>query len=199
MKPCKKCVVIKPFNEYHIDKKSADGYKSYCKCCAKEINQKWKKENPEKVKEDKKLYYAKNSEKIKESVRLWRIENRESFNLKKQKYIKLKRQSDPLFKLRQSVSNRTRSAFKSKRWNKNSKTKEILGADYQTVFNHIESRFENGMSWNNHGEWHIDHIVPLSVAKDEIELIKLCHYTNLQPLWAKENISKGSKIIACKL
>lgn len=75
----------------------------------------------------------------------------------------------------------------------------MLGCDYQTAFKHIESRFKQGMSWDNFGEWHIDHIIPLASAKTEIELIELCHYTNLQPLWAEENRSKGDKIIACKL
>lgn len=53
------------------------------------------------------------------------------------------------------------------------------------------------MNWDNRGlyGWHIDHIIPLSSAKTEEEVYKLCHYTNLQPLWAKENLSKGNKII----
>ena len=51
------------------------------------------------------------------------------------------------------------------------------------------------MNWDNHGEWHIDHIIPLSSANTEEELIKLCHYTNLQPLWAEDNLSKSDKII----
>ncbi len=53
------------------------------------------------------------------------------------------------------------------------------------------------MSWDNHTKygWHIDHIIPLASAKTEEELKSLCHYTNLQPLWAKENLSKGAKII----
>jgi hypothetical protein len=55
------------------------------------------------------------------------------------------------------------------------------------------------MTWENHGVhgWHIDHIIPLSSAKDDIELLKkLCHYTNLQPLWAEENRIKSNKITA---
>lgn len=51
------------------------------------------------------------------------------------------------------------------------------------------------MTWENRNEWHIDHITPLSSAKTEEELYKLCHYTNLQPLWAEENLKKGNKII----
>jgi hypothetical protein len=75
----------------------------------------------------------------------------------------------------------------------------MLGCDYQTAFKHIESRFKKGMSWDNFGDWHIDHIIPLASAKTEEELIELCHYTNLQPLWAEENLIKGDKIIACRI
>ena len=61
----------------------------------------------------------------------------------------------------------------------------------------LEKQFKDGMSWENYGYrgWHIDHIIPISSANNEEELIKLCHYTNLQPLWAVDNFKKGSKII----
>lgn len=197
MKTCKSCNMQKSLDEYHIDKKSKDGHKSDCKDCTKVRNQKWKKNNPEKVKENKKIYYSNNSEKIRQNFKLWRKENKEKINFKRRKHIKLKRQTDPLFKLKQTVSSRTTMAFKAKRWNKNSKTQEILGEEWVLVKNHIERKFKKGMSWDNHGEWHIDHIIPLASANTEEELIKLCHYTNLQPLWAEENIRKGSKIIDC--
>jgi hypothetical protein len=61
--------------------------------------------------------------------------------------------------------------------------------------NYIESKFQEGMDWNNYGEWHIDHIIPLSSASNENELERLFHYTNCQPLWAKDNLSKSDKII----
>lgn len=79
---------------------------------------------------------------------------------------------------------------------KNSKTKDFLGGDFQTVKLYIEKQFSEGMTWENHSihGWHIDHIIPLSSAKTEEELKSLCHYTNLQPLWAKDNISKGAKL-----
>jgi hypothetical protein len=62
---------------------------------------------------------------------------------------------------------------------------------------YIESKFKEGMSWDNYGVygWHLDHIIPLSSAKNEEELKSLCHYTNLQPLWAFDNLSKFNKII----
>ena len=50
------------------------------------------------------------------------------------------------------------------------------------------------MSWSNHGEWHLDHIYPVSLAKDQNHVIELNHYTNFQPLWASDNLSKGNRL-----
>jgi hypothetical protein len=61
---------------------------------------------------------------------------------------------------------------------------------------HLESKFVDGMSWDNRSRWHIDHIMPLASAKTEEELVALCHYTNLQPLWAAENLRKSDKLPA---
>jgi hypothetical protein len=199
VKICKTCGLHKPFTEYYIDRKSKDGYCYSCKTCTKEKNNKWRERNKEHLKTYRKNLYALNSEEAKKLVKLWRSENRDRFNSYRREYKKSKREKDPFFKLRQTLSNRTTTAFKLKGWSKNSKTQEMLGADYKTVMNHIESRFKKGMTWDNQGEWHIDHIIPLSSAKTEQELIELCHYTNLQPLWAEENMSKGDKIIACRI
>ena len=79
--------------------------------------------------------------------------------------------------------------------NKPCKTEELLGADYKTVMRHIESQFIFGMSWEKVGkEIHIDHKIPLAKAKTEKQLIKLCNYKNLQPLWAEDNRMKHDKI-----
>ena len=79
-------------------------------------------------------------------------------------------------------------------WKKNGRTQEILGCDYKFFKDFIEAKFEKGMSWSNHGEWHLDHIYPVSLAKDQNHVIELNHYTNFQPLWASDNIRKGNKI-----
>jgi hypothetical protein len=80
---------------------------------------------------------------------------------------------------------------------KKNKTFDIVGCTPEFLKEHIEKQFKEGMSWDNYGfyGWHIDHIIPLSSAKTDEELYKLCHYSNLQPLWANENLSKGSKIL----
>jgi len=85
-----------------------------------------------------------------------------------------------------------RNALKDGGFKKAKATYEILGADYATAAAHLESQFKDGMSWANRSEWHIDHIIPLASAKNEEELLKLCHYTNLQPLWAMDNLKKGA-------
>ena len=96
-----------------------------------------------------------------------------------------------------NIRNRTGSAFKLKGWSKDSSTYDMLGCDWETTFNHIQSQFTDGMSWDNQGKvgWEIDHIIPLAIAQTEEELKKLSHYTNLQPLWALDNNSKNDKVL----
>ena len=116
---------------------------------------------------------------------------------RKNKYRNDRRKRDPLFKLINTLRGRVNTLFRRQRiqWKKNRRTCELLGADWQTVFAHLESQFVDGMNWKNHGHngWHIDHKIPLASAKTKEEVEKLFHYTNLQPLWAKDNHKKGAK------
>ena len=143
----------------------------------------YRKANKEKYskynKEYRKKYYKDNKEKISEYFKNWQ---------------KQKKQNDPLFKLKHNLRTRTYCAFKNKGYSKNTKTHKMLGLDWHMVKQHIERQFTKGMNWSNHGEWHIDHIIPLASANTEQRLKELCHYSNLQPLWASENISKSDKI-----
>jgi hypothetical protein len=72
-----------------------------------------------------------------------------------------------------------------------------LGCSIEELKKYLELKFLPGMSWANHGlrGWHIDHIIPLASANSEEELKKLCHYSNLQPLWSEDNLSKGDKLV----
>jgi hypothetical protein len=98
----------------------------------------------------------------------------------------------PHFYLRKKVRNRIRDYFRYK----TKTTIEYLGCEIEVLKEHLEKQFVDGMTWENKGDWHFDHIIPLSSAKTEDELYKLCHYTNLQPLWAIDNIKKGKKILS---
>ena len=75
-------------------------------------------------------------------------------------------------------------------------TMNYLGCDYVCLVAHLESLFQEGMTWENYGKngWHMDHVIPLARAKTEEELIPLLHYSNLQPLWAFDNLSKGDRM-----
>lgn len=95
-----------------------------------------------------------------------------------------------------NLRGRVYNTLKVKGYKKNIKTEKILGASFKVVKSHIENQFKDGMNWNNNTRkgWHIDHIIPISSAKTEEELIKLFYYKNLQPLWARDNRKKGNKI-----
>lgn len=117
----------------------------------------------------------------------------EYFSEYQKKYNKEK-YKDPFFRLMMSFRHRTTQAIKQKGYTKKSKTKKMLGCEWEFLKEHLENQFAKGMTWDNYGEWHVDHIIPISMAETEEQLYKLSHYTNLQPLWGVENISKNDKL-----
>jgi superoxide dismutase len=147
-----------------------------------------------------KEYYSDNNDSIKKKAKEYRDNNRKIIN----KNIRERKKSDPLFKLRHAVGNSILKSIKKNGYAKNSKTTEILGCTYKEFKKHIESKFESWMMWENHGKyngninfgWDIDHIVPICSAKTEEEILKLNHYTNLQPLCSYTNrYVKGDKLL----
>ena len=159
----------------------------------KEYSKEWRNKNKEHKKKRDKEYYNKNKEHIKASVKEYYNKNKKHINEYKKKWINEKK-TDHLFRMKENLRSRTYKAFKNKGYRKNTKTQEMLGVDWQVAKKHIERQFTKGMNWNNYGEWHIDHIIPLASANTEERLKKLCHYSNLQPLWAEHNLSKSNLI-----
>jgi hypothetical protein len=98
-----------------------------------------------------------------------------------------------LYNLKDRIRSRTRSAFKRIKQNKPTNTEKLIGCDWLTAKKHIETFFTDKLNWDNFNEWHIDHIIPLCTANNCEEIINLCHYTNLQPLMAKDNLLKGGR------
>lgn len=115
-------------------------------------------------------------------------EQRRAYN---RSWKRQKKLVDPVYKLGCTLRSRIGSALAGKVGSKYAILH--LGCSLDAARDHIESQFRPGMTWGNHGEWHIDHIIPLASAKTESELFGLLHYTNLQPLWAKENLTKWAK------
>lgn len=150
------------------------------------------------IKYSQKRYKSQNTEKIKISEQSHRKKNahnkKRQYRIYLREYEKERIKSDCVFAMKKRLRSRTANALKSSGYHKTSKTQKMLGCTWDELKLHIESKFLNGMGWCNRGLWHIDHIVPLASAKSAEDVAKLCHYTNLQPLWAKDNLRKGAKI-----
>lgn len=108
-------------------------------------------------------------------------------------YQRWRRENDHIFNIADRTRARMREAITDKGYSKKSRTTEILGCDWEVFKKHIESKFVDGMTWENRSLWELDHITPLSKAKTEEEVLKLAHYLNIQPLWILDNRSKGNK------
>jgi hypothetical protein len=126
----------------------------------------------------------------------YRIEQDKRNKDRRKERFKFRFNNDELFALKKRLRNLVRNSFRKKGYHKlESKTKDIIGISFNEFKLYMESKFVDGMNWENRSAWHIDHIIPLSTAKSAQELIALSHYTNLQPLWAIENLKKGDKLI----
>ena len=148
-------------------------------------------ENKESERVRMREYYKENKEICIASTKRWMSRN-EGYSAK---YALERKKVDPEFKLygllRGMVVRVSRLGLK----NKKSSYESILGYDRIELRNHLESQFQDGMSWDNHGEWHIDHIIPVShfIKKGIYDPEKINALENLQPLWAEDNLKKGAK------
>ena len=222
-KICSKCKEEKEVCEFNIRKNRKSGFASQCKVCTCENAKKYRKnnsdeiklrkkiyrdknreklnakskenrhKNPEKHRQQKRDYYIKNREIVLERQKLWSKNNREKINT----YIQTKKNKNPLFKVELNIRSRVKQYLKQKNITQKNKTFEIVGIDVNELKKYLESQFLEGMCWDNYGiyGWHIDHKIPLCSAKNETELLKLFHYTNLQPLWAEDNLKKNGNLI----
>jgi hypothetical protein len=184
---CRLCDIVKPLDDFHTSnsKKVYYNKKTYCKKCARNV-------------------YARpylQSETGKQKKSKWdkKYASKPETAEKRNKKHMERYYTDVEYKLLCTLRGRMKAAFKSKKLLKENKTIELLGCKVKEAREHIEKQFKEGMTWENHGIncWHIDHILPCaSFDLTDPEQQKKCfHYTNLQPLWAKENISKGAKIL----
>jgi hypothetical protein len=177
MKNCIKC----------LKQKSQDNFESgrnQCKDCRKTF-----------AKSYYKSYFEKNKDKLLIGMRTYSNENRDDLMRKNNEYSKKRYQTDINFKLSKSLRSRLSHAIRDNQ--KTGSAVKDLGCSVGEFKVYLESKFHPEMSWDNYGPkgWHIDHILPLSKfdLSNHEELKKACHYTNLQPMWAEDNWSKGAK------
>jgi cobalamin biosynthesis Mg chelatase CobN len=125
-------------------------------------------------------------------------QNRDAVIIKMVDRARKKRQTDPYYKLIDALRSRVNSAIRTQKAAKSLRTVELLGCSVEHARQHLESLFHEGMNWDNHKPdgWHIDHIKPVSSFDlTDPEQQKQCfHYTNLQPLWAKDNLTKNARL-----
>jgi ribosomal protein L20 len=194
---CPNCRTEKIIKEFTKNKSRKDGLNGFCKSC----NKIYRENNKEK----RKVYSVKNKEQILKqqkhyynfNQKRWKI-YREKYKQRVNKYLKQRRDNDLNFRLETIYRNRINTALRQN--SKKSRTLELLGCSIEFLKEHLQKQFKGGMTWDNYGLWHIDHIRPCNsfdLSKAE-EQAKCFNYINLQPLWAIENLEKSDKILTGK-
>ena len=192
MKICSRCKSEKPLSLFY---RRGKRYKSQCKECCSLYGKKYYETNKETHNKMMSQHYIENKDRYKITHEIYRKENKEKINQGNIEYIRKRLKKDSFFKLKHNLRVRVKQYIKVKNITTRNSTFDFVGCEPNFLENHIQEQFTHGMSWDNYGKWHIDHKIPLSMAKTEEELYKLCHYTNLQPMWASDNLMKGAKIL----
>lgn len=188
LKRCSSCRTDKELHDFHRRSQAPDGRNSYCKQCKSLKAKEYFSKKSDYYKSLKKSYREKNSDSISEYFRKYYLKNKTRLQNSKNK-----RYSEDLnFKLSRLLRVRLNSALKENR--KTGSSIRDLGCSIQELKVYLESKFQSGMTWENHGKWHIDHIKPLASfdLTDKNQFLQAVNFSNLQPLWAEDNLRKGA-------
>lgn len=192
---CIRCNETKLRSEFPRDKRQTQGHANVCNVCRKKIQKAADERNKESRTAWFKEYKEKNKDKIRAYKQAWKKRNPDKVRSSTLDYVKRKYHSDPNYKLAARVRGRIFEILKGK---PTKKSLELLGCSVEFYKAYLEAKFEPGMTWENNTNdgWHIDHIIPLNSfdLSNEEEIRKAFHYTNTQPLWAKDNIRKHAKL-----
>jgi hypothetical protein len=188
IKECTKCKVEKHFTQFYKAKEGISGTASTCKECNKKKAELFRRQRGVPIK----IKLAKST--IKKSTKKYKYSD---YKEQKRNYQNKRYNNDIEFKIRCTLRNRLTKAIK--RDYKNGSAVRDLGCSIPELKLYLESLFQPGMTWDNWSVkgWHIDHVIPLVSfnLSDREQLIKAVHYTNLQPMWAFDNLSKADKIM----
>lgn len=215
VKKCKKCQLEKSEDCFHKSKNKKGDLvlRARCKECVNaflrekyenekayhiERNKKWSDNNPEKVAAIKRKYYLKNKNKFKKASQKWVLNNRKKASQNTVNCNKKRYKIDPAFRLERRIRNYVYKIAKTLKINKTHASLHHLGCSIEELKNHIESQWQENMTWENYGlhGWHIDHIKPLSFfIKNSNNPWEANHYTNLQPLWSIDNLKKSNSLL----
>lgn len=161
----------------------------------KAYREKHKKELDRKAKVYRLNYNQENREKIRSRNRVWKLNNKDKCRLSNTLYARNRSKVDPAFKLLRYARTRIYIALKRQLAGKELSTLSLTGCTTGQLKSHIENQFKENMCWENYGSWHVDHIKPCCKfdLSNVLEQQKCFHYSNLQPLWAKDNLEKRGK------
>lgn len=211
MKTCSKCKITKSLEDFYVDRYATSGRRPQCKNCMgfyslihkqqkAKYDKQYRKKNENVIKEQKRLWYQipKNKLKKLESMRRYNQDPvvKNAYN----RWRSTRYKKNIHFRLACLLRTRLNTAVRG--CHKSGSAVNDLGCTVGEFKIYMEAHFTSGMTWDNWAKngWHIDHKLPLACfdLTDRKQLLKACHYTNLQPMWAKENISKGKKLLDSK-
>ena len=190
-KCCSICKLELPISSFYF-KRTENVYVAKCKECTKTQQRQRNKDTKTAVSENKKRYWESNKATIKARRKTHKVDPVNKRDTHRE-WERKRLVSDPCYRLAKSLRRRARHAMVGKG---GKTTEELLGCSFEAFKLHLESKFTTGMTWDNYGEWEIDHIFPLSKANlnDLDEVKRVCHFSNLQPLWKIDNIIKSNKL-----
>lgn len=161
-----------------------------------EYNRTYKKQNRLALLSKLYEYRKGNKAKVRKWMATWRSRHRDEINRYKREWRRKQEQTCIDFRIKSALRRRVYMAIKS--GSKNGSAVRDLGCSIEEFKKHIEGMFKPGMTWENwgHRTWHLDHIKPLAAfdLSNRHQFLQACHYTNYQPLWSVENLSKGAKV-----
>jgi len=223
-KTCSKCDTAKPLAEFSKDRSKPDGKLPWCKACKKadyqvrrvsilaqkkqyfqankdsirEYQETYREINKDIIAKKNKVYYEANKNTILKRNSAWQKTNKEWVNTWNKQYRVEKNKTDPSHKIKNNIRTRVRIGIIYGGGRKSASTLELLGCTFEYARAHLEAQFTKGMGWDNYGVngWHIDHIIPCASfdLTDPDQQRQCFHYTNLQPLWAEDNLRKSDKL-----
>lgn len=204
----KKCEFHTCYNFFTVGRK-----KKFCsqRCADSDGKRNWKTRNKQKVRDGenkRKAKRYKEDKKFREAAKLRSLKNYHAKTIDERKLLPRQKMSkeyhrkyhedrsenDVAFRITGTLRSRVRAAIINQGGKKSIKTMQLVGCSVPQLRKHLESQFTDGMTWDNHGEWHIDHIKPCAAfdLSNEDEQLQCFHYSNVQPLWADDNLKKGA-------
>ena len=156
-------------------------------------NREWNRNNKKQIAARSKIWRENNKGHRQQAHKEYAEKNKDKIREYKLKWEYDRTQSDPVFAMARRCRVRMRNFLRARGFSKKASSTQMIGCSWEELMTHLESQFLDGMTWDNRSEWHIDHRIPLAAATTEEEVLKLCHYTNLQPMWGEDNLSKNDK------